>query len=99
MKRMAEVGWRSRAAKVLPRGMYGHQVDDGDGDGDGDGVVGNDDDDDEEDDTPVEVLIGNRGCGMPPLTSCLRDHCKLSPGSPDGPRSPRCSTNKMLSAV
>ena len=38
MKRMAEVGWRSRAAKVLPRGMYGHQVDDGDdGDGDGDG--------------------------------------------------------------
>lgn len=26
MKRMAEVGWRSRAAKVLPRGMYGHQA-------------------------------------------------------------------------
>ena len=34
MKRMAEVGWRSRAAKVLPRGMYGHQVDDDDGGGD-----------------------------------------------------------------
>ena len=26
MKRMAEVGWRKRAATVLPLGMYGHQV-------------------------------------------------------------------------
>ena len=26
MKRMAEVGWRKRAAMVLPLGMYGHQV-------------------------------------------------------------------------
>ena len=26
MKRMAEVGWRKRAAIVLPLGMYGHQV-------------------------------------------------------------------------
>ena len=26
MKRMAEAGWRKRAAMVLPLGMYGHQV-------------------------------------------------------------------------
>ena len=26
MKRMAGVGWRKRAATVLPLGMYGHQV-------------------------------------------------------------------------